>query len=324
MDPASTAMGAASLFGLFTICMQCFEYIQYGRRFGEHYESAVLKLAVSQLRLYRWAQSVGLLDNDSCQMMQFECVLSPRDEAIASDLLGNIAEAFENVQKLSKKYEATQRLINPDADADEQSALAVIDKDDEINALSTRFRRMQLAVRGKMEMRQNSNSNLNKTRWALYEKKRFDDLVRDIKDHTDALIDNFPQSTFMQNRLAALEVQEIAVDAKDRRILKSAAEETDSILRDAVDEAITAHDGSYYHNIRLSGNARVFLGNDVAYGAKVKGSTYSNLVIDGNAVVHAGNVYRGRGDRQIEFAQEAHMRRAAKNLAMSRTLIKGW
>jgi hypothetical protein len=52
--------GAAGLAGLFTPCIECFEYIQFGRSFGQDYERSLVKLDVVRLRLSRWGVSVGL------------------------------------------------------------------------------------------------------------------------------------------------------------------------------------------------------------------------------------------------------------------------
>jgi len=317
MDPASTAMGAAGLLGLFTTCMQCFEYIQYGRQFGEHYESAVLKLDICKLRLHRWAQSLGLSDDPKSQA-RLEASLSKREIAIAKNLLGNIAEAFENVEGLSKKYEATMRLISED----QEGVLDVINGERDDDGLSTRFKRMHLKAKNRIRSRQKTTTTLHKAKWALYEKKRFEDLVRDIRDHTDALIENFPRTVIVQGQLAAEEVRDLTEDAQDRVMLKSIAEEHDRILAQAVEKAIIVQDGHEFRDIRVSGYSRAFFGNDIAYGVKARGNTYSNMVIDGNAVVHAGNVYRARGQNQIEFGQET--RRATTDLGTSSSLARRW
>lgn len=317
MDPASFAMGAAGLFGLFTTCMQCFEYIQYGRQFGEQYESSVLKLDVARLRLDRWAQSVGL-NNDPKSQAKLEAQLTKREIAIAKNLLGNIAEAFETAERLSRRYETTVRLVNGDA----EDVLRVIDSDGEDDSLSARFKRMHLKAKAKIKTRQKRTNTMTKARWSLYEKRRFEDLIRDVRDHTDALIENFPSAIFVQSQIAVDEVKELTEDAQDRIMLKTLAQDTDSILAQAVENAIIVHDGHEFKDIRVSGYSKAFFGNDIAYGVKAKGNTYSNMVIDGNAVVHAGNVYRAKGQRQIEFGQET--RRSNTDLGTSSSLARRW
>lgn len=315
MDPASLSIGLTSLFSIFATCVQYFEYIQYGRQFGEHYESAVLKLDVARLRLHRWAQSLGLNDDPKSQAM-LESSLSKKEIAIAKNLLGNIAEAFENIETLSKKYEATMRLINEGDDG----MFAATDPERDDDGLSARFKRMHMKAKDRIRSRQNSTTTLDKARWAIHEKKRFEDLVRDIKDHTDALIENFPRTIVMQGQLAADEVKHLTEDAQDRVMLKGIAQDNDRILAQAVEKAIIVHDGHEFKDIRVSGYSQAFFGNDVAYGVGTQGNTYSNMVIDGSAIVHAGNVYRAPGQNQIEFGQGT--RRAATDIGTSSSLVR--
>jgi hypothetical protein len=45
--------GAAGLAGLFTPCVEYFEYVQFRRSFGQDYERSLVKLDVVRLRLSR-------------------------------------------------------------------------------------------------------------------------------------------------------------------------------------------------------------------------------------------------------------------------------
>ena len=312
-------MDFTSLVTLFTQCMQCFSRIHYGRQFGASYESAVLKLNICSLRLYRWATSIGLNDDLKSHATP-EGSLSKREILIAKHLLENIAEAFQTVEGLSRRYEETMRVIGEGENGN--GVLTVINREKDEDEISARFKRMTLKVQDRIRDRQESTTAANKTEMTLYEKKRFEDLVRDIRDHTDALIESFPRTVMLQGQLAAKEVRDLAEDAQDRVLLKGIAQEHDRILAQALETAIIVQDGQEFKNVRVSGHSRAFLGNDVAYGVKVKGNTYSNLVIDGHAVVHAGNVYRGRGQNQIEFGHEKS--RAVTDLRTSSSLVRRW
>ncbi|KAJ9651711.1 hypothetical protein H2198_009023 [Neophaeococcomyces mojaviensis] len=299
MEPAGLAVGVVGLIGTFTTCMQCFEYIQYGKRFGKDYESAILRLDVSRLKLARWAESVGL--NDPSRTRELQSSLKDREIEIAEQLLGAIKEAFDDVEKHSRRYESNQKLLSGSQETED--VLAVIDSEDE--SLSAKLKRMHLKTRNIMKSRHNTTSTIKKAKWALYDKKRFDFLISEIKEHTDALILNFPQAQRMQQILAQQQVNELARDTDERLMLQIASEETDSLLEEAVRAAITEQDGQKYNNIVVTGNARAFFGHDVAWGVNPAGCQYGSMTLDGHAVVHAGNVYRARGQRQIEFGQDA-------------------
>jgi len=146
----------------------------------------------------------------------------------------------------------------------------------------------------------------------LYDKTKFDNLVLEIKQNTDDLIQNFPQARQTQQTLARQQVDEIALDREERLMLQIASEDIDSLLGDAVEEAITKYDGQRIGNVVVTGNARAFFGNDVAWGVKRQATLHiASMTIDGHAHVHAGNVYRARGQRQIEFGQD--VQRVAQN-----------
>ena len=44
MEPASLTIGVVGLAGLFSTCMQCFDYVQLGRAFGDDYGKCLLRL----------------------------------------------------------------------------------------------------------------------------------------------------------------------------------------------------------------------------------------------------------------------------------------
>jgi len=301
MDPAGFAIGVVGLFSIFSTCMQCFEYVQCGKGFGKDYESAILKLDVSRLRLARWAELVGLHDPSRARELQSN--LTKWETEIAEDLLGAIIEAFESVEKESKRYERMLKRAASNDDHGVDNALAVMDSEDE--NLSMALKRMHLRTKKMINLRNATTSTVKKVKWALYDKKKFDELVLKIKGSTDDLIQNFPQTRPMQQTLARQQVDEIAQDTEERLMLQIASEDTDSLLGDAVEDAITKYDGQRIGNVVVTGNARAFFGNDVAWGVKTQASQYiASMTIDGHAHVHAGNVYRGRGQRQIEFGQD--------------------
>ncbi len=54
-EPFGIAVGLASLAGVFTSCVDCSDYIQLGRHFGQDYQRSLLKLDLVANRLSRWA-----------------------------------------------------------------------------------------------------------------------------------------------------------------------------------------------------------------------------------------------------------------------------
>ncbi|KAF2735602.1 hypothetical protein EJ04DRAFT_511698, partial [Polyplosphaeria fusca] len=63
MEAGGFAIGLVALAGLFNNAVDCFEYVQLGRSFGTDYQTSLLKLDNTRLRLSRWGQAVGLSGN---------------------------------------------------------------------------------------------------------------------------------------------------------------------------------------------------------------------------------------------------------------------
>ena len=55
--------GAVGIAATFTACVDCFEYVQLGRYFGRDYQTNLLTLNCTRIRLTRWGQAVDILNN---------------------------------------------------------------------------------------------------------------------------------------------------------------------------------------------------------------------------------------------------------------------
>ncbi|KAL5324014.1 hypothetical protein ACEPPN_008557 [Leptodophora sp. 'Broadleaf-Isolate-01'] len=55
--------GAIGIASAFTACVDCFEYVQFGRHFGRDFQTSKLALDCARLRLTRWGESVNIYDD---------------------------------------------------------------------------------------------------------------------------------------------------------------------------------------------------------------------------------------------------------------------
>ena len=62
-EPFGIAAGAVGIAAAFTACVDCFEYVQFGRHFGRDYQTDLLALNCSRIRLTRWGQAVDILND---------------------------------------------------------------------------------------------------------------------------------------------------------------------------------------------------------------------------------------------------------------------
>src|SRR5258708_991379 len=101
MDIFGVVTGTLSVAALFNTCVECFEYIQLGRHFGEHYERCQLRLDVARIRLGRWGEAVQINENP-----RFETSL-PGDQPIwlVREVLDDLGLLFHNALRSSKRYQ---------------------------------------------------------------------------------------------------------------------------------------------------------------------------------------------------------------------------
>jgi hypothetical protein len=63
MEPFSVIAGTIGISSAFTACVDCFEYIQFGRHFGRDIQTDLLAISCARLRLSRWGEAVNIYDD---------------------------------------------------------------------------------------------------------------------------------------------------------------------------------------------------------------------------------------------------------------------
>ncbi|OAP57334.1 hypothetical protein AYL99_08072 [Fonsecaea erecta] len=276
-EAAGLVVGAVSVAGLFTNCVDCFEYVQMGRNFGKNYQRSLLRLDVVKLRLSRWAEAVNNSSDRS------ETAIDPTKKAQkVGEILGEIIELFADAERVSKKYKGK-------ATVDE---LAVYNADNELepDILSVHRKMRELALK-----RQKRSSFAQKAAWALYEEKNFRRLIEDVTTLVDALVELFPSSRDRQQRLSAQEAEELKEEHR-LDVLEEAAEGVDQLLQDSVQQAIASQSGHTFKDNMVMDNARVRYGDELTVGATSTGAghRYGGNTAQGSSRVHYGNQFGGK------------------------------
>lgn len=276
MEPVTYVITVASLAGVFTSCIQCFDLIRLGSEFGNDYGKCLLRLDVSKLRLARWGWSVGLGEPPA---VNTDFHPTESDIRTAQKLLSSIYETFQDVEKASKKY--------PNVDDPRSKEIP-----DESTALEQNIQRLHISMRKTAATRHSDTSLLSRAAWAIYRKKHFDRMVEDITEFVNSLIDLFPTALPTQQSLAISEADGIQ-NTDDLRLLQEVSQE-DPILENAVKESLSAR-GSFYNQVEATDSSKLHAGDDIAYGVSGHGHVFNGGKSSGNAVAHFGNNYRGAG-----------------------------
>jgi Prion-inhibition and propagation len=272
-DMAGLVLG---LPGLFVSCVECFEYIQLGRKLEEDYDTTVLRLSNIGLSLSRWGKSMGLhgtapLDKDQIAALEPE----------ARPLLEGILRRFEKVSNKSEelKLKATN----------EEVALVRRDMNSEARGLYTMMHTW-------MHTRYiNQQNRVKKVRWAVYDKKALNSLISDLRELVDDLVKLFPAAQPSQRQLCEVEVSEL--EDNMLVLMQDIAKDDDEIMEEVARAEIAQRKerGHSFEKFDIEGKSdlKFRAGNFVARGATVTGpgSSYDNFKIRGSGDVHTGDKY---------------------------------
>ena len=239
-EPAGLTIGVVALASLFNNAVECFEFVQLGRKFGKNFQTSQLKLDNARLRLSRWGKSLGLDDNIEHTVSLEERFGSDPTVKQAEALLGQILELFAEAEGVSNKYKSRTT-------AEDSSLVTCNPQTDLDPAMAELHHKMrQLAIE-----RQNRSSVRQKAKWALYEEKQFRRLIEDITELVNSLVELFPTSQQSQRSLCEIEVSTINGN-EGTPVLREIAAVQDKYLADAFTKAMDNTGGS--HHVVFSGS----------------------------------------------------------------------
>lgn len=268
------AAGAVGIAAAFAACVDCFEYVQFGRHFGRDYQTDLLALNCSRIRLTRWGQAVDILNDPT---MGRPDATVPQIQTV-KDTLYQILVLFADSAKISQRHKLS-------ATADEDLSVLSSDSMDSVFvALSNNMR--ELAIK-----RQKRSSILKITQWALYRRSEFKSLVEGISSLLDSIEKIFPAPQ-AQVKLVRQEAAELH-DRHALELVASAAEGVDSLLQNAAKEALSGHQ---YLNVLVKGKAQTGDAFSSDWHGKAVGAshTYDGVIVDNDGKALIGNKYGGK------------------------------
>ncbi|KAL9011326.1 MAG: hypothetical protein Q9173_003820 [Seirophora scorigena] len=199
--------GTIGIAAAFTACVDCFEYMQFGRHFGRDYQTDLLALDCSRIRLTRWGQAVDILNDPKIGRPN---ATSEQIQTVKNTLY-QILVLFADSAKISQEYKTGEDLCVLSSDSMDSTFVALNNK------------MKELAIK-----RQKRNNILKITLWALHRKSESKNLIEGIS----SLIDNI-EKIFPAPQAQVTLVRQEAAQLHDRRALElveSAAEGVDGLL----------------------------------------------------------------------------------------------
>ena len=266
--------GAVGIASAFTACVDCFEYVQFGRHFGRDYQTDILILNCSRIRLSRWGQAVDILNDP--QMGRPDATV-PEIRTVKETLL-QILVLFADSAKISQQYKLNTKT------GEDLSVLSSDTMDSVFVALSKNMR--ELAIK-----RQKKSNILKITQWTLYHRSEFERLIESLSSLIGNIEKIFPapqaQITFVRQEVAEL------YDQQAVKLVESAAQGVDSMLYNAAKEALSGHQ---YLNVSVKGKAQTGDTFCSDWHGKTGGAshTYNSVVVDNDGKALIGNKYGGK------------------------------
>ncbi|KAH8803729.1 small s protein [Hyaloscypha sp. PMI_1271] len=271
-EPFGIVSGAIGIASAFTACVDCFEYIQFGRHFGRDFQTSQLALNCARLRLTRWGESVNIYDDPQ---LGREDATTAEIQLVKNALL-QILVLFADTESISKEYKLAAKA------GEDLSAYSTEDMDPKMIALDNKMKGLAI-------QRQKRGRFLKLASWALYHRSTLKDLLEQIASLLDEIERLFPapqaRTTLLQEEAAAIG------DKQALKLLEDVATSVDSLLQKTVKEVIAGHQ---YSNIGIKGQAHTgdAYSSDWSRGAIGSSHKYESIEVDGKALI--GNKYGGK------------------------------
>jgi hypothetical protein len=291
--------GALSVAGLFKNCLGCFEYIRLTRAFGDDYERYKLRLEVAKLRLERWGTAIGV--HEDPRFRSLRPARTDKEVRLVRSLLRELKHVFEDIQHSSKSYQ-TKGFENSDSGQELDTQHRIREPRNELGRPA--------------HLRQWQTGFFKKAVWAVYDKKRFEDMMTEVNRLIEDIerIIVLPVAVPVTGRELVLRKPGERLEtssAMDSKMVKVAdgtlaKPNTSGSKEDVVPAVLPGGLGRNDSGIDVSNNAdglklgqeaRGHVGNVVNVKVAITGRTVNqagNAEVTGKARILVGNVYGGK------------------------------
>ena len=290
MDPISFALALGSIPGIFVSCVECYQYVQFGREFEKDFGIALCKLEASEIRLTRWGISMGI---DSPETKLREGDYHEEDIKKAYHWLKEIRKAFDAAIESSTRYRTTTKKEN----------VEILDTDTVLRRESSSLQVIHNTLR-KISHERFKPRKRDMIAWALYRKGSFENLIESISDLTTNLVDLFPSTLETQKQLCKNEIKDL--DGPSLALLDKVIGDEDGILKPILLAEVEQRP-NIFNNIDVRDNFTGHFGDNVAPGERSRSGVYSRISVGGSAVAHFGsNIGDFRGKTVFDTTYTEH------------------
>lgn len=305
MEAAGLGVGVVALMGLLKTCLEVYDTIECGRRYGAAYEVLTTKIGIERVRLLLWGDLVGLhgLDLSAGAPVTMSVTVDPRlhDPRISKavcDILTCMRQLFEDTSPMTRRYGLHGAKGKQPAPESRH------------NALVTTFRTTYARFQATATQRQEMATVLTTARWAIKDRKRFERFVEDLRSFNDSLFGLFPDLDGQVRREMVAEIRS-SPDLENLQVVEEAVTDMEASeeLADAASLRIS----------ELSQRTRSM----TVDGADIGGPGRTLETDDGDTTTSAG-INAGRVAKQLEKL-ERHLRTNRRgSLRFTLHAVGGW
>ncbi|KAI0894642.1 prion-inhibition and propagation-domain-containing protein [Annulohypoxylon nitens] len=180
MEVAGIAIGVLGIAGLFTACIENFNIVVRAREFSEEFEHLCTLLALQQIRLVIWGETLGLAPPFGARAPK------PYNRALERpDIRPSIERTLNQLQNLLAKADTiTGRYASEEQERVAELSERCVASDSKGMAI---FRDSYQRFKNKIRKNQKDKSLWQVTRWSIQDYERFERLITNIRDLVDAL-----------------------------------------------------------------------------------------------------------------------------------------
>jgi hypothetical protein len=231
MEIIGFTAGIISLAGLFSTCIDAFAFLQAGQSLERDLKIVLVKLDIEKARLLSWGNAVGIARgvNDGRSSIFNNQVT----EEIIRSILENIKHVLTDSQRLREKYALGEMSESP-------VAITATQRIDFVSRTSLYiFRGSYNRLCNRIAQNLPRVSPARRVTWAIRDRERFSDLVKDLRELVDGLVGLAPGPT-QTDRIIEDDIASLRID--NLRLVEEATrnEEAYRGLSDTVSEAIQA------------------------------------------------------------------------------------
>ena len=275
-EAAGLVIGTVSLAGLFTNCVDCFNYVRVGQALEDDFPVYQTELDVLQLRFSRWAQAVTVLSTAKSPSITDD--VAPLVERILRQIAKLFQRAREDAEDYADHGVSTTNTLDP---------LQV-----------PKVRKIHLRLKAVIERRQKTTKTVgssDRAQWALFKKDEFVTLIINIRTKVDDL-EKLIAATELKDKLAQMRLEDAteikSESMEEAKLMDDCTKDVDPAWGVAVEQLRT---GNRYSNTDIGDYSEVQMGDTTAQGytgpLSQAYNSYYGTRIGKHAKVSMGNIH---------------------------------